>query len=174
MALLSAALGACTVGEAPGSDAIVVNELTVCEPRVAAPLTAYEHVSDPLGPRAGQPCLDGGCHAAGGAGGPFAFAGTAYKDSGAQTPAVGVTIRLYKPGGGTALAEAATDTAGNFIIRNPASYVDFPYETHVTGCGPTPDIKPMISQITAAEANCSLGGTCHGAGGGAGVIDLPD
>jgi hypothetical protein len=169
-------LGACVVGEAPpngnGSGSNV--ERNTCEPRAATPAAAFNHVSDPTGPRAGAACLDAACHAQGGPGGQFAFAGTVYKDSGAQAPAAGVTIQIYTPDGKSPLAEAITDTAGNFVIRQPAMFQAFPYETQVSGCGPNPPIKPMISQITAAEANCNLGGSCHGAGGGAGVIDLPD
>jgi hypothetical protein len=177
MLLLSALLAACTVGEAPGKPdggGTTTGERNTCEPRVATPPAAYNHVGAPTGPRAGMACLDAACHSAGGGSTEFAFAGTVFKDSAGATGAGGVTIRIFKPGDDTPLAEAATDAAGNFIIRNPGDFGAFPYETHVTGCGPNPDIKPMISQISAAEKNCSLGGSCHGAGGGAGVIDLPD
>jgi hypothetical protein len=179
-ALLFLLLGACVVGEAPpsgngsGSGSGSNVERNICEPRAATPAAAYNHVSQPTGPRAGAACLDAACHAQGGAGGQFAFAGTVYKDSGAQTGAGGVTVQIYTPDGTAPLAEAVTDDAGNFLIRQPGNFQMFPYETQVSGCGPNPDIKPMISQITAAETNCSLGGSCHGAGGGAGVIDLPD
>ena len=68
-----------------------------------------------------------------------------------------------------------TDDAGNFVIRNPADFGNFPYDTHVTACGSNPEQKPKITLISsAAEGNCSLAGSCHGAGGGAGLIDIPD
>lgn len=181
-ALLSLLLGACVVGEAPpngngsgsGSGSGSNVERNTCEDRPATPAVAYTHVSAPQTTRAGTACLDAGCHAAGGLGTQFAFAGTVYKDSGAQAAAGGVTVQIYTPDGTAPLSEAVTDNAGNFIVRGPANFQAFPYETQVSGCGPNPDIKPMISQITAAEANCGLGGSCHGPGGGAGVIDLPD
>jgi len=177
MALLSALLGACTVGEAPGSDGggsnMSTTDRNTCEPAPASVLTAYSHSSAPTGPRAGQACMNAGCHApAGGGATPFAFAGTVYKETAAVTPAPGVTIRIFKPGNDTSLAEAVTDNAGNFIIRNPGNFADFPYETHVTVCGASTEIRPMISPVSAADANCSTGGSCHGQGGTQGAVYL--
>lgn len=173
MVPLFALLSACTVGERPPDEPS--GDRTTCEDRVATPMMAYNHATDPMGPRAGMTCLDGACHGAGGASTHFAFAGTAYKDSAAQAPAAGATVRIFQPGNDTALAEAVVDTAGNFIIRMPAMFTAFPYETHITACDASPNIKKMNAQVTAAEANCNLTGSCHSPnGGGAGVIDIPD
>lgn len=183
MVPLFALLGACTVGEAPqidggGGGGGSANR-NICEERVATPMAAFNHTSAPTGPRTGLSCIDAACHAAGGGSTEFSFAGTVYKDSGGLTPAPGVTIRIFKPDNNpaddVALVEVVTDTAGNFIIRpTQGDFTNFPYDTHVTGCGPVPDIKPMISLITAAEKSCNIAGSCHGAGGTAGLIDLPD
>lgn len=178
MALLSALLCACTVGEAPtidGGGGSNGEDHDVCEPRAATIAPAHNHGTAPTGARAQTACLDAGCHATTGGGStPFAFAGTVYKETAAVTPATGVTIRIFKPPGKTSLAEAVTDDAGNFVIRNPAMFADFPYETHVTACGVSTTIRPMISPIPMADANCNTGGSCHGAGGGQGAIYLGD
>ncbi len=184
MVPLFALLGACTVGEAPGSDGGGSgggsNTRNVCVDRMATPTAAYNHTTAPTGPRAGLTCLDAACHIPAGGGGstPFAFAGTVYKDAGAQAPAAGVAVRIFKgdsnPNDDVPLATAITDSAGNFVIRNPGDFGNFPYDTHVTACGSNPEQKPMLSAVTAAEANCNIAGSCHGAGGTAGVIDLPD
>jgi hypothetical protein len=177
MVLLSTLLGACTVGEVPRADGGGMTSTTdrnTCEARPVSVLPPYNHVSLPAGPRAGTACLDAGCHGAGGAGGQFAFAGTVYKETAAVTAAGGATVRIFKPGNDTSLGEATTDSAGNFIIRNPASFAAFPYETHVTACGAATDIRPMLSAVTAADANCGTGGSCHGAGGTQGAVYLSD
>ena len=68
-----------------------------------------------------QACL--GCHVAGGAATPFAFAGTAFKDVAGTIPAVGVEVRV-RAADGTAVS-AYTDQDGNFYhaaaIAFPAS-----------------------------------------------------
>jgi hypothetical protein len=66
-----------------------------------------------------QPCL--GCHSAGGAATPFAFAGTVFKDVAGTIPAVGVEIRVRAPDGGA--LSAYTDQDGNFY---QAASVGFP------------------------------------------------
>lgn len=185
MVLLSALLGACTVGEVPGTDGGGMNPGTanreICAERSTNILPAHNHVAagaDPAGPRARSGCMDAACHAMGGAGGVFAFAGTVYKETAAVTPATGVTVRIFKPGNDKSLAEAITDDAGNFVIRTaPVPLTDFPYDTDVTACGTSPGtmgIKIMVSKINAVDANCNLGGTCHGATGGQGAVFLPD
>jgi hypothetical protein len=119
--------------------------------------------------------MDAGCHAVtGGASTPFAFAGTVYKETSAVTPAAGVTVRIFKAPSKKSLAEAVTDDAGNFVIRNPTMFMDFPYETHVTVCGVGTAIRPMVTPIPQADANCNTGGSCHGAGGGQGAVYLAD
>jgi hypothetical protein len=121
--------------------------------------------------------MDTACHGPGGASTPFAFAGTVYKETAAVTAAVGVTVRIFAPDGMKSLVEAVTDNAGNFVIRNPAMFASFPYETHVTACGASANvggIRPMISPVAAADANCNVGGSCHGTAGTQGAIYLAD
>lgn len=178
-ALLFALLGACTVGEPPAVDASVANaDRTVCEDRAATIAPAYQHAAagaEPAGARARAGCQNAGCHVMGGAAPTqFAFSGTVYKETAAVTPAAGVTVRIFKPGNNVSLAEAVTNDAGNFIIRNPDMFTEFPYDTHVTVCGVSMTIKPMGSKIAAADANCNAGGNCHGTGGNQGAVYLGD
>ena len=174
MVLVTALLGACTVGEKPGSDASAGGDRNTCEPRAGSVMTAHNHGTAPTGSRAGLGCMDQGCHAAGGTSTEFAFAGTVYKETSATTPATGVTVRIFKPGENQSLAEAVTDDAGNFVIRNPAMFTAFPYETHVTVCGVSMDIRRMVTQITAGDRNCSAGGSCHGMAGNQGAVFIAD
>jgi len=177
LALLSALLCACTVGEVPGGgggDAGPMG-LAACVARVAQPVAAHEHTTAPLGPRARSACMDAGCHAAGGAGGQFAFAGTVYQETSAVTALAGVTLRFYKSGDKSSLVEATTDSAGNFVVRNAGMYTNFPYQTDVTSCDLSTSVKgirPMIGPIATAEANCNTAGSCHGATGTQGAIYL--
>lgn len=181
MVLLSALLGACSVGEVSLNDGGTdtgggTPNRTVCEPRVGAPPPAHIHAAAPADARSGLACIAGGCHLAsnlGAGAGAFAFAGTVYKATDGAAVAPGVTIRMFPRGGQTSLASAVTDAAGNFVIRG--NFTAFPYETHVTACGTTPDIRPMSGLIaTQNEANCSNGGTCHGVPGGAAAVYMPD
>ena len=57
-----------------------------------------------------QACLS--CHVTGGPGVPFAFGGTAFKDTAATIPAVGIEIRVRAPDGGA--VSVYTDQDGNF------------------------------------------------------------
>lgn len=66
-----------------------------------------------------QACL--GCHVAGGAATPFAFAGTAFKDVAGTIPAVGVEVRVRAADGGA--VSAYTDQDGNFY---QATTIAFP------------------------------------------------
>jgi len=121
--------------------------------------------------------MDTGCHGPGGTSTEFAFAGTVYKETAAVTAATGVTVRIFAQNGTTSLAEAVTDNAGNFVIRNPAMFAAFPYETHVTACGASADvggIRKMVSPIAASSANCNASGSCHGMAGTQGAIYLSD
>ncbi|HWU85974.1 MAG TPA: hypothetical protein VN253_01815 [Kofleriaceae bacterium] len=183
MVLLSALLGACTVGEVPsgggGPDGSTKLDVTaVCSERSASPATAYSHASAPTGPRAGQGCVTAGCHAAAGGGAganPFAFAGTIYKATDGATPAPGVTVHIFKAADKVSLGKAVTDTAGNFYITG--TFDAAPYQVLVSGCGPAKpnDIRPMNTPLNAAsDHNCSSG-ACHGVpGGGAGAAYLGD
>jgi hypothetical protein len=177
VALLFALLTGCTVGEAPtttdggGSGSNNGDDRNVCVNRVAAPATAHDHGAT-NGTRARQGCQDAGCHAVGGTGGVFAFSGTVYKETSAITPAAGVTVRIFKPGNNKSLASTVTDNAGNFNIKG--TFTDFPYITDVTACGTSTTIRPMVSMISAGDANCNLGGSCHGAAGTQGAVYLGD
>ena len=177
MALLSALLCACTVGEAPTVDGggNVGDDKNVCEPRVSPVPVAHAHTAAPTGARSRTACMDAGCHAVtGGASTPFAFAGTVNKESAGVNVVAGATVRIFKVGGNKSLAEAVTDDAGNFLIRNPAMFTEFPYITHVTACGVSMEIRLMSGPIDAAAANCSAGTSCHGAGGSQGAVVLAD
>lgn len=157
----------------PAADVPVPNRHE-CKPRAATVPAAFSHVTAPTGPRAGQSCLMQGCHSASGAGLRFAFAGTVYKELSAVTPATGVTVRILRPGNDTVLAEAVTDAAGNFVIHDPARFLDTPYETQVTACGASIPIRTMVSRLAAGDANCNTGGSCHGAGGTQGAVYFTD
>ena len=172
LALWTAILGACTVGEVPpvggGDDDGSGGDITAaCAQRNATPATAYSHTTAPTGPRAGQGGIAGGCNLTGQTGtgaGAVTSAGTVYTDINGTTAAAGVTVHLYKDT--ASLANAVTDDAGNFVIRTPLA--GFPYKTLVSGCGPaTPnDIKKMGGTIAAAaQANCNGGAGCHGVPG---------
>jgi hypothetical protein len=166
-------LAGCVVGQGPEKPD--TGDRTVCEERAAAVLPAYSHVGMPTGTRAQMACMDAGCHSAvGGTARAFAFAGTVYKETSAVTPVGGVTVRIFKKGGTQSLAEAITNDAGNFVIDNPATFTEFPYETHVTGCGVSMEIRPMAGPIPIESANCNTGGGCHGPGGSQGAIFLAD
>lgn len=166
-------LGACLVGQGP--EKVEDGDRTVCEDRVTTIATAYSHSGMPMGPRSQMACQDAGCHAAvGGGARAFAFSGTVYKETSAVTPLGGVTVRIFKKGGTKSLAEAVTNDAGNFVIDNPAMFTEYPYETHVTGCGVSMEIRPMAGPIPIESANCNAGGGCHGAGGSQGAIYLSD
>lgn len=171
--LLGACLvGACVVGQGPEKPD--TGDRTVCEDRVATVKMAHQHGGMPAGPRGQAACMDAGCHVMGGTARAFAFAGTVYKETSAVTAVGGVTVRIFKKGGTQSLAEAVTDDAGNFVIGNPEMFKDYPYDTHVTACGVSMEIKTMVAPIGVDSANCNAAGGCHGAGGSQGAIFLAD
>lgn len=173
VSLLLPLLGACLVGQAPEKPD--TGDRTVCEDRVATVAKAYDHGGMPAGPRSQMACMDTGCHAVvGGGARAFAFAGTVYKETSAMTPVGGVTVRIYKKGETKSLAKAVTNDAGNFVIDNPDMFMDFPYETLVTACGASTEIRLMAGPIAVEGANCNAGGGCHGTGGTQGAIYLSD
>jgi hypothetical protein len=165
--LMSALLGACTVGEVPigggGGDGGTSMDVTaICSPRVASPAQAHQHATAPQGTRAGTGCLDPGCHGPVNPGSSqFGFAGTIYKTIDGAAPAPGVTVHIFKDDTKTSLGSAVTDSAGNFIIRD-LTLTAFPYKTLASGCGPVKpnDILPMIGTINNAERNCNSA-NCH-------------
>lgn len=153
-------LAACGSSSSPDA-APDASERYSCAPRVATITPAYSHTSAPVGPRAGSSCVSSSCHldtSLGTGATAFSFAGTVLKD--ASSPATGVTVRLF---GATdqALAHAVTDSAGNFIIRDPLTA--FPYQPDVTACGASFPIRPMSSQLTSPlDRSCNGSGICHG------------
>lgn len=149
-------------------------ERYTCAPRPdAAAAAPYSHTTAPTGPRAGTACVIGGCHLAGqlGTGATaFTFAGTVFKDNGGTIAAPRLTVRVFKPFEDAALAHAATDAAGIFVIRDPLAA--FPYQVDVTACGASIQIRPMSSELTESDRSCSNGGICHG--GQRGPISFAD
>src|SRR5689334_2888449 len=87
-------------------------ERFTCAPRPDAAAPApYSHTTAPTGPRARTACVNAGCHLAGqlGTGATaFAFAGTVFKDNAGTTAAPRLTVRVFKPFEGAALARATT------------------------------------------------------------------
>ncbi len=172
MYLLSAVFAtACTVGEVniggPGPDSGgTTDDRNICVDR-KTPAAAYQHSSQPPGPRSGQGCVSVGCHLMGNLGsgaGAFTMAGTVYKDTNGGAPQPGVTVRLFPSTGNTdkSLAAVVTDDAGNFIIRTPLA--DPAYLTDVTACGTDAvalGIRPMQSPISNSDRNCNGGAACH-------------
>ena len=150
-----------------GTDGSMMAERTICVPKIATPKAAHNHAlagANPAGPRSGSSCMAvGGCHGAQPGSTVFTFAGTAYKEMGTgTTPAAGVTVRLFMPGGQVALAKTDTDAAGNFYTNAQVTFPAGGLETDITGCGSMPnDIIPMISPVRQNEANCSSSQSCH-------------
>jgi hypothetical protein len=108
-----------------------------------------------------------GCHAPGGLGTTFAFAGTAYKEINGTTINPGVVIRLFPqtPEDAAPVATVVADQAGNFYYEG--NLTAFPYITDVTACGadaaavPVPGIRRMAGIIVQASMNCNNGTACH-------------
>jgi hypothetical protein len=163
----------CGVGEFGPSNNMTTdgggtNDRDLCAAK-AAPGTPYMHTTEPTGTRAGMGCIAAGCHIpnSGTAATAFAFAGTVYKDEAGTTAQPGVVVRIFNTSGNTmkSIAQAVTDSAGNFVIRPAAGmFESFPYSTDVTACGTdavAKGIRPMIAPIAKSDANCNGGGTCH-------------
>lgn len=187
--LSSLFVAACTVGELPrsvggdgtqGTDAGTNpgtdggQAANACVDRVPAAQAdaAHDHsAAAGGGTKAGQACLNAGCHAANnpGAGAPgYQFAGTVYKPGG-TIPSVGATVRV-KSGPGVQAPPYLTDSAGNFHIPAGALMNAFPGATvNVTAC---PTVAPMVTPLAQGDGNCAKAG-CHVAGA-TGPITLMD
>jgi hypothetical protein len=175
LVLLLAATG-CTVGEVkiPGSGPDGggdggANPRLTCADRGQLS-AAHIHTDAPLTNRAGLGCMDaGGCHGpAPGAGGAYAFAGTAYKEIGGATAQPTAVVRLFKENPTGVFAQvgvAVTDDAGNFFFAG--ALADFPYVAEITACGadaaaaPIPGVRAMAAKIQQGNGNCNGGAACH-------------
>jgi hypothetical protein len=133
--------------------------------------TAFKSVAPPqtaaaahagAGQAAQTPTLDcmAACHAAGGAGGQFLFAGFVATTAGGTTGAAGVEVRAYN---GTTGYSAYTDTNGYFWMLPPTTLPNGPFNMGARNATTT-DLMPS-SQTTI---DCQ---SCHG--GGTGVIHVP-
>jgi hypothetical protein len=165
--ILCAFLAACDVGDVSGEKPIdamgsgkmdgsgsgngCVNSQT--------PVAAHVHAAGGT-TNAGMNCMTSGCHAAGGAGGEFKYAGTAYTQTGGTTPATGVTIRV-KFGGTT--STTVTDDAGNF---HSTDAITFPATTDITSC---PTVTAMVNGLATGQGQCN---SCHVPGGTQATIGL--
>ncbi|HEX2685249.1 MAG TPA: hypothetical protein VHN14_01460 [Kofleriaceae bacterium] len=155
-------------GTTPGVDAAPPTG-NGCVNRVAAADTAYVHsAAAGGGTNAGRACMDAACHAQGGQGPQFQFAGTVYKPGG-TIPSIGATIRV-KTAAGVAAPDYLTDTAGNFHIPAGTLMAAFPgAKVLATAC---PTVAPMSTALNQGDGNCAKAG-CHVAGA-QGVITLAD
>lgn len=130
------------------------NSTGQCVNGISPAAAAHTHASPSVAgnpSNSGLDCLASGCHAAGGAGGQFQFAGTIYTMTGGTTPAAGVTVRVAF-GGST--ATAVSDAAGNFYSATPVTFGTAAAD--VTSC---PTVTSMVNQLTAASSGgCN---SCH-------------
>lgn len=105
----------------------------------------------------GQDCQNG-CHNHG-----FYMSGTLYAAAGGGATVSGASITFVDAAGYT--GDMHTSLNGNFWWSLP---VTFPVTITASRC---PDVKPMVMQVTEANAGCNKSG-CH-TNGGAGRIHLP-
>ncbi len=128
---------------------------TQCVNQVSTPVAAHTHaspVSATNPSNAGVDCLMSGCHAAGGAGGQFQFAGTIYTTVGGTTPATGVTVRVSF---GSSVATAVSDMQGNFYSFSTVTFGDTT-SADVTSC---PTTSAMMKNLTVpTSGGCN---SCH-------------
>lgn len=154
-------------GNTPGVDAAPTGN--GCVNRAAADPAYVHSAAAGGGTNAGKGCINTGCHAQGGTGPQFQFAGTIYKPGGTVASA-GVTIRVTS-GTGTAAPDVITDDAGNFHIAAGTLSGAFPgAHVLVTAC-PTAPAK-MNTALNSGDGNCAKAG-CHVAGA-TGPITLAD
>ena len=109
--------------------------------------------------------MQAGCHAAGGGGPAFQFAGTIYKTDG-TTPNPGVTIKFTTTGGMSIDPPIASDDGGNFYCYAGTIANAFPALTTASVC-PATD-APMTDQLAADTGPAC--NSCHVAGGTAGAV----
>ena len=122
--------GVTTLGDASSSDAATADAAGAVTPFTgagafvatagpSARMAAHVFAGNtPTTNPAKQACL--GCHVAGGAATPFAFAGTAFTDVAGTLPAAGVEIRV-RAADGTAVS-AYTDQDGNFYLATAIAF----------------------------------------------------
>jgi hypothetical protein len=121
----------------------------------------------------GLQCISSGCHAAGGAGGEFSFAGTLYGSDGVTPDPGGAFVMIVGAGSSAVDANSPyTDAAGNFYL-GPAEGDDitatYPVQVWATAC---PTITPMTQTVQQGQGDCF---TCHSTpptGGASGPLTL--
>lgn len=113
--------------------------------------------------RAGQNCLESGCHSVGDAGGSeFYVGGTVYRSNG--SPQTNATIRLYVHNTNTLVKTLQTDGSGNFYTTDVISELHIPGGPAVVGVdavleGPSGGMRTMPGVVS--DAHCNV---CHIAG----------
>ncbi len=120
----------------------------------------------------GQQCIQAGCHASGGAGGQFTFAGTLYAADGVTPDPGGALIMIQTAGSGVDANSPHTDSAGNFYI-GPAEGDDitgaYPVQIWATAC---PTVTPMAQAVQQGQGDCFTCHTTPPTGGASGVLTL--
>ena len=179
-------LGACSVGEVMGTglggddtggdDTMLPDASGSATPDAAAALKDTCAIGQTPGPghdhgggeyHTGESCMSGvACHAIGGAGGAWSFAGSAYTSAAAGLPQTGTVIRLLSADGTTLVAKTVTDDHGNFYSTTPIGAG--PYITDITQCGASTEIRRMASPITGNH-DCNGGTACHAIPGGTAI-----
>lgn len=168
--LVMVAAAACDVGEVPiggpggGPDGGggMVGFATTCVDRSTQIGVSHQHAGVTVNPtRAGEGCLNVGCHGPAQPGGEFAAAGTVYKQDG-TTPNPGAVVRIKN---GNMVLQAVTEDGGTFHFA--PTNITYPTITDVSAC---PTASPMVTKLTATGGpNCSQQG-CHTTTGGQGPI----
>lgn len=172
-------LGACTVGSAPGGQAIIdanggddsggqVDASNGCIKADTDPNTLHTHTNPAGGAgvnvsNAGLACLT--CHSTGGTTDPggltapvWQFAGTVYHSDG-TTPYAGIHIKIA--GSDAVEITAETDTGGNFYVDPGVGLTNpFPGHSFVTSCPAAP--TAMAGALVATTAGGAPGGDCNG------------
>jgi hypothetical protein len=109
----------------------------------------------PGGDPKGMNCMDSACHGTGGAGSPWAFAGTAYTAAGTTAP-MGTEIRLVDKTG-KEVDHVYTDVSGNFYSNSQNTVAT----DNLAGCRNATKTNQMVSKTVAAGCNAT---GCHAAG----------
>lgn len=130
--------------DAPGSS-------FACRERVTTNLRDGEH-------NPGQDC-NGACHDHG-----FTLGGTLYASATGGAPVTGATITVIDAT--NRQIDVVTAQNGNFFT---SQVMVFPVKVIASAC---PDVRPMVTQVTAADAGCNRSG-CHATGAATGPIHLP-
>ncbi len=170
--LVMLAFAACDVGEVPiggggggpdgGGGGGSAGFTTTCVDRSPTPGISHNHAGVTVNPtRAGEGCLNVGCHGPAQPGGEFAAAGTVYKQDG-TTPNPGAVVRIKN---GNNVITMVAESGGTF--HTGPTTIMYPTITDVSAC---PTSSPMVTKLSALGGpNCSQAG-CHTNGGGQGPI----